>query len=442
MSHLSLLYICRARVMKNGQKLKEKLSHAILNSRNAKQKQKMANLKNEQEKARGTENSDAEEQDEEEIEGDEDAYDDSEEEIDSKVDERSKSVGDKRKSARNNKHDASNGTSKPSKVKEVDSAGDATSMMDQGYTRPRILILCPFRSSALQAVTCMIDILGKGRTKVLKMDKFLEEFGVQEGAENEEEDDDNKKKDRTLSRPKDWSALFDEKKYNVDDDFKIGVQVSPGFGYGTGEAKGALLRLFSDFYQSDIIIASPLGLRLCIDLNNEKNVDFLSSLEIVYVSQADVLMQQNWDHVEYILQHINQLPTRDHDVDFSRIRPYFLNGNAKNHRQLVISSAFNDPCIQALWRQHSSSVSGSVRFKKSWGDGCLHGVTSQIQQIFQRVECKSLEDQNEAKFAYFKDMVLMQLLRISQSHTLIMIPSYLDYVRVRNYLLKQDVSKL
>ena len=40
---------------------------------------------------------------------------------------------------------------------------------------------------------------------------------------------------------------------NIDDCFKVGVAV-----------RGKVLRLYSDFYSSDIIIASPLGLRTVI----------------------------------------------------------------------------------------------------------------------------------------------------------------------------------
>ena len=51
----------------------------------------------------------------------------------------------------------------------------------------------------------------------------------------------------------------------ADDDFKLGIQFNPGRGKGSGSNKGVYLRLFSDFFISDVIIASPLGLRLIIE---------------------------------------------------------------------------------------------------------------------------------------------------------------------------------
>ena len=45
---------------------------------------------------------------------------------------------------------------------------------------------------------------------------------------------------------------------------------------------------------SDIIIASPIGLKLVVETsqNNSLNFDFLSSLEIIMLHQTDVLYMQ------------------------------------------------------------------------------------------------------------------------------------------------------
>ena len=159
----------------------------------------------------------------------------------------------------------------------------------------------------------------------------------------------------------------------MDDDFKLGIQINPGQGKGTGEDRGAYMRMFCDFFKSDIIIASPLGLRLLIEKNSSStgsgklNADFLSSLEIAYIHQSDVMYMQNWEHVEYIMQRTNKLAENDHGSDFSRIRPYFLEGEGIEHRQLIVTTHFNDPVIQSFFRTHGQSVSGNLSYddKKS-----------------------------------------------------------------------------
>ena len=65
------------------------------------------------------------------------------------------------------------------------------------------------------------------------------------------------------------------------------------------------MRIFSDFYQSDIVVASPLGLATKLgespaegdDITGGR-ADFLSSIEVAVVVRADVMTMQNWEHVK------------------------------------------------------------------------------------------------------------------------------------------------
>lgn len=250
---------------------------------------------------------------------------------------------------------------------------------------------------------------------------------------------------------------------------QIGIQVNPGSGRGTGAAKGVYLRLFSEFYISDIILASPIGLRLAIERGDQlspaaaasaaadketaasatrggkkgPNADFLSSLEMLLLHQADVLYMQNWEHVQYVLQQANQLPSAVHpDTDFSRVRQYFLDGQAVQHRQLLVSSSFTVPELTACFREHARSCAGRIRLRRQWPqDGCLTHVAAAAKQVFQIVPgVRDFSSEEDVRFAYFRDQVLSPLLRVGQAHTLIVTPSYLSFVRVRNELLHREAS--
>jgi hypothetical protein len=105
---------------------------------------------------------------------------------------------------------------------------------DQGFTRPKVLILVPFRHHCYEIVQNLIQL---SDTKVQEnKNRFVEEF---EG----DMDPDPRKSD-------DYNETF---KGNVDDCFKIGLKFSR-----------KQMKLFASFYSSDILIASPLGLAMII----------------------------------------------------------------------------------------------------------------------------------------------------------------------------------
>ena len=57
-----------------------------------------------------------------------------------------------------------------------------------------------------------------------------------------------------------------------------------------------------------------------------RSADFLSSIETLIVDQADVMTMQNWEHVQFVLSNLNELPKEGHDTDFSRVKPWYLDG--------------------------------------------------------------------------------------------------------------------
>lgn len=87
-------------------------------------------------------------------------------------------------------------------------------------------------------------------------------------------------------------------------DISVQEQCSPSTCSATRSitCRGAV-RLFSEFYQSDIIVASPLAVATLLgeapaDGETGAPADFLSSIEVAVVVRADVMCMQNWAHVK------------------------------------------------------------------------------------------------------------------------------------------------
>jgi U3 small nucleolar RNA-associated protein 25 len=89
------------------------------------------------------------------------------------------------------------------------------------------------------------------------------------------------------------------------------------------------IKLYSEFYSSDIIISSPIGLVTLINeaetaKKEEKDTDFLTSIEIAVLDYVDVILMQNWSHVLTVFEHLNRIPTNQHGTDFMRIREWYV----------------------------------------------------------------------------------------------------------------------
>ncbi|KAI7760077.1 hypothetical protein LZL87_007370 [Fusarium oxysporum] len=280
-------------------------------------------------------------------------------------------------------------------------------LRDQGFTRPKVLFLLPTRNSALRMVNMIRDIC---------------EPDQQENRKRFDDGYVDKEAKFGADRPADFKDLFEG---SDDDMFRLGMKFTR-----------KTIKYFAQFYNSDILFASPLGLRMAIGSEEDKKLDFdfLSSIEMVIVDQADALLMQNWEHVEFIFEHMNLQPKDAHGCDFSRVRSWYLEDWAKYFRQTIIMSAFNTPELSELLRLHCHNWAGKVRLQPEYL-GMLSQLGIKAKQTFSRFQSSSVDKDPDARFEYFTSAIVPSLAKRAKdaTGTLIFIPSYLDFVRVRNY---------
>ncbi|ETI23575.1 hypothetical protein G647_05377 [Cladophialophora carrionii CBS 160.54] len=300
-------------------------------------------------------------------------------------------------------------------------SAEAPDLRDQGFTRPKVLIIVPTKQACVRVVDSITKISEPDQQE--NKARFLETYS-REG------------EDEWHDKPDDFRALFGG---NHEEDFRIGLKFTR-----------KTIKFFSGFYNSDIIIGSPLGLMRTIttgggkDKKKTHDADFLSSIEIVIVDHANALQMQNWQHVDYVFSQLNLLPKDSHGCDFSRVRHWYLDGQAKYLRQTIILADYLTPEINALASTHLHNITGRVKYVPTY-PGAMLSVSSlalpfpftpPIPQTFLRIPSPNPVSDSDARFKFFTTTILAPLLRDSrhQRGLLLFVPTYADFARLRNHL--------
>ncbi len=297
------------------------------------------------------------------------------------------------------------------------SEDDDAEYRDQGFTRPKILFLLETKQACVRIIDTVTKLYDFEQQENKK--RFLDSFSLPQDRFSDD-------------KPDDFRELFEG---NDENEFRIGVKLTR-----------KTLKLYSTFYNSDIILASPLGLRRAIESNEKKqDYDFLSSIEMVIMEQADASLMQNWEHVEFVFEHLNLQPKDAHGCDFSRVRSWYLDGHAPHIRQAVVLSAYLTPKIITLYNKHMRNVAGRLKYTPDYSSGIIESLANGIKQTFSRFDSPSHLTDPDSRFKYFTSTILPHITRLPKpprggTGVLLFIPSYLDFVRVRNSLVDSDLS--
>ncbi|PSN43106.1 Digestive organ expansion factor [Blattella germanica] len=200
--------------------------------------------------------------------------------------------------------------------------------------------------------------------------------------------------------------------------------------------------LYADFYSADIIVASPLGLRVIIGAEGEveRDYDFLASIEVLILDQADIFLMQNWDHLLHVLDHIHLQPQEAHGTNFSRVRSWALNGWTRYYKQTLLFSSVMLPEFSSLMNKRCHNYAGKICIMNPVTTGSICQLVVQVPQVFQRFEVESVAQSLDARFDYFVKKILSEFKNTVMNHVLIYVPSYFDYVRLRNHFKREDLN--
>lgn len=317
---------------------------------------------------------------------------------------------------------------------------------DQGFTRPRTLVVLPTRHHAYIVCNIIKRLLkgmhssshGNSGYQIENQKKFIEDFSPQEG-------------DRIEQQLKEDSFIHAG---NTDDCFRLGIKITR-----------KTMKLFVDFYEADIIICSPLGMKFIIDgqvehvfngarkkkkkISKKGDSDFLSSLDLVIVDGLDHIMMQNLEHLQHLLLSCNGIPVKPHaSTDYSRILPLYLDGKGAQQRQNVVFSSLLTAEMNTFLRGSLSlNVAGFIRVEKEAPfDGVMRDVfikksLTASPQFHLIKGCSSVKESVYERRKYFIDNFYDQLSSSNaKTGTLIFMSSYFDFVQLKEVLEEKGIK--
>ncbi|KAI4496940.1 hypothetical protein M0802_007888 [Mischocyttarus mexicanus] len=308
---------------------------------------------------------------------------------------------------------------KLAKLKNLAAADIPDEYRDQGLFRPKVLIIVPFKNSCLQIVKSLIAILIGEDTggSVINKNRFMKDFSGNELA-----------LPKKNPKPEDYNKTFQG---NISDDFKIGISITK-----------KTLKLYTEFYSSDIIICSMLGLRRIIGAKGEteSDYDFLASIELLIIDQTELFVMQNWAHMMHIFNHFHLQPKKSNGIDFSRVRSWCINGWSMYYRQTLIFSEVQLPKIVNIFNKNCFNYAGKFKVHNDILVGSISQVVPQVTQMFQKFNVLSHTQSVKDRLDVFVNEILPRYKDSIMNHTLIYVADYYDYVKLRNYLDKEDIN--
>lgn len=297
---------------------------------------------------------------------------------------------------------------------DEDEEDEELELRDRGFSKTRLCVLCPLRNHAYKLVHTLVSILQADPAACPKLAMFEQDF-----TEIEEAVDPTFRR-----RPRDYQRAFEG---NIDDSFCVGLRLEP-----------ERVHVYAHPLNSDVIICSPLGLRRRLEKNGDVLVS-LSSIEVCLLEEAQMLFQQNWMHVTAVLELLNKRPTdTTHGLsDLRRVYAWALEGKSGRHRQTIITTDVCNATMLSTFRTSSVNNSGKLLLQRRADPGVLSRVLVPVRQHFIRFEPSSLASVDDDRFAFFtKQMYEAKLNAMAERDVriIIFVPSYFDFVRVRNYL--------
>lgn len=103
-------------------------------------------------------------------------------------------------------------------------------------------------------------------------------------------------------------------------------------------------------------------------------------------------------------------------------------------------SSVSFPEMNAIFRRSCVNFMGKVRLDNTAISGSACQVVSPVPMDFYRFEASSSKDAVDKRLQYFVNKVIPDFKKDTMFHTMVVVPSYFDFVKVRNWFRQSDLD--
>jgi U3 small nucleolar RNA-associated protein 25 len=296
---------------------------------------------------------------------------------------------------------------------------------DRGFVQAKVLIIVPMKNRAWALVNRLVQLAIKENYSnfVQRREIFEQEIGT-----HEMQHDNNKERkypNTHIGHP----PIFEG---NTDDNFGFGIAIKKGS-----------IHLYKDISKSDILFFTPLAIagkaEESVKLKGHGLLDFLSSIEILFVDNAETITNQNWENLITSFEVVNQIPECIDRMNIMRVYDRHMLGLANQFRQTIMLSNFPTIEMYALMSRFGLNHNGNWRLKLK-KNSILETLNSTGPQVFKKFHITSLASAADERYVYFKTNIWPQIIKEAPNGYLIVVASFLDMDRLAKFLEEQNIA--
>jgi U3 small nucleolar RNA-associated protein 25 len=143
------------------------------------------------------------------------------------------------------------------------------------------------------------------------------------------------------------------------------------------------------------------------------------------------------EHLEEVLKAVNKFPKQRQDLnDISRIKDVYSDKLAHHLRQTIVVQKFRNLDLDYVVSSFcQTSLFGNLKVMRQYPNKIREASKNYgIKFNLKRLNVDSIENQDDVRYNYFTKKMWSAVYEEGQNYTVLFVPQYFDFVKLRNFI--------